>query len=242
MRPRLIFSLAFVSVGIALLLAALLFTGGSVVPVQAQTAGTPTPDRLAQPTLPAVPSQADIGAQVYWLRCMTCHGDRGQGLTDEFRQTYPPDHQNCWTSKCHGDHPYTDGFTLPKVVPAVIGPSALQKFADGNALHGFIAAAMPFWNPGSLSAEDAWSVTAFLLRQNGLWNGKGELSSDNAGEISVGPPQPAQPDASPTPLPAPAGAEAAGSPAYALIIGGVVLLGVLLFLARFLRRTSPPEG
>lgn len=44
---------------------------------------TPTIDRLlAPPTVPA-PNQADEGAQLYWLHCQPCHGDQGQGLTDE---------------------------------------------------------------------------------------------------------------------------------------------------------------
>ena len=226
-RNKQLFRLALVYFGIALLLAALFFAGESAAPVQAQTAGTPTPDRLAQPTLPAAPSQADHGAQVYWLRCLTCHGDRGQGLTDEFRQTYPPDHQNCWTSKCHGDHPYQDGFTLPPAVPAVIGPGALQKFPNANSLHAFIAAAMPFWKPGSLSEEEAWSVTAFLLRENGLWDGSGELGAGNAEAVRVGPPS------QPTVTATPAGSNVSQWP---LVAGGVVLAVVILGLVVWVRR------
>jgi len=53
------------------------------VPVERQRP-TPTPDRLAPPPTVASPAQADVGAQVYWLNCQPCHGDRGQGLTDEW--------------------------------------------------------------------------------------------------------------------------------------------------------------
>ena len=45
---------------------------------------TPTLDRLAPPPTVASPTQADVGAQVYWLNCQPCHGDRSQGLTDEW--------------------------------------------------------------------------------------------------------------------------------------------------------------
>jgi len=31
-----------------------------------------------------------------------------------------------------------------------------------------IKATMPFWKPNSLTDDDSWAVTAFLLRQNGL--------------------------------------------------------------------------
>ncbi|MGH2538884.1 MAG: hypothetical protein ACRDHL_15955, partial [Candidatus Promineifilaceae bacterium] len=82
-------------------------------------AGPPTPaegqgalDRLASPT-PAGHAQSDSGAQLYWLHCQPCHGDQGQGLTDEWRAQYPPEEQNCWQSGCHGPRPYEEGFSLP---------------------------------------------------------------------------------------------------------------------------------
>ncbi len=145
----------------------------------------PTPDRLAEPTLPPAASQADYGAQVYWLSCLPCHGDRGQGLTDEFRAAYPPEEQYCWERGCHGENPYESGFTLPKTIPAVIAPQALAKFSDAAQLQAYIRAAMPFWKPGSLSDEDAWRVTAYLLRQNGLWSGAQELNASNAAGVQI---------------------------------------------------------
>ncbi|GAB4449124.1 MAG: hypothetical protein OHK0041_10140 [Anaerolineales bacterium] len=145
----------------------------------------PTPDRLAEPTLPPTPSQADYGAQVYWLSCLPCHGDRGQGLTDEFRAAYPPEEQYCWERGCHGENPYESGFTLPTSIPAVIAPQALAKFSDAAQLQAYIRAAMPFWKPGSLSDDEAWRVTAFLLRQNGLWQGTGELDASNAAGVRI---------------------------------------------------------
>jgi cytochrome c len=151
--------------------------------VTAQASATPTPDRLAQPTLPPIPSQADFGAQVYWLSCLPCHGDKGQGLTEEFRQTYPPEDRNCWESGCHGERPYEGGFQLPRNVPALIGKGTIEKFSNAATLQAYIRAAMPYWKPGSLSEEDAWRVTAFLLRENGFWDGSMELNSQNAARI-----------------------------------------------------------
>lgn len=167
--------------GIALLCAGLFFDMSAV---SAQNP-MPTPDRLAQPTLPAQPSQADKGAQVYWLSCLPCHGDRGQGLTDEFRETYPEEEQYCWAAGCHGNNPYESGFTIPRIIPAVIGAGALQKFPNALALRSYIFSAMPFWKPGSLSGEEAWQVTAFLLRENLLWDSKEELTEANAALVRV---------------------------------------------------------
>ncbi len=155
--------------------------------VIAQGSATPTPDRLARPTLPSLPSQADYGAQIYWLSCLPCHGERGQGLTEEFRQTYPPEDRNCWKSGCHGERPYEGGFQLPQNVPALIGKGTIEKFSTAASLQAYIRAAMPYWKPGSLSDEDAWRVTAFLLRENGFWEGSIELNSQNAAAVVLDP-------------------------------------------------------
>lgn len=135
-------------------------------------AALPTPelaaDRLLEPTLPPHPTTADLGSQVYWLYCMPCHGDRGQGLTDEFRQVYPTEDRNCWASGCHGRRPYPAGFTLPTEVPPLIGEGALQSFASIAALNGFVRATMPRQAPGTLSPEQYDQLIAFLARENDL--------------------------------------------------------------------------
>ncbi len=133
--------------------------------------------------MPAAPSQADHGAQTYWLLCLACHGDRGQGLTEEFRETYPPEEQYCWERGCHGERPYDFGFKLPMQIPAVVGPeAALGKFTTAARLNAYIMAAMPYWKPGSLTEEEGWLVTAFLLRENGVQFSE-ELYASNAEEI-----------------------------------------------------------
>lgn len=209
-------------------MAALSFETGTAVEVAQQA--TATPDRLAKPTLPASPSQADQGAQVYWLSCLPCHGDRGQGLTDEFRQAYPPEEQYCWESGCHGARPYDQGFTLPTQIPPVVGPGTLQKFPNAAVLHAYIAAAMPFWKPGSLAEEDSWSVTAYLLQQNGLWHGTTELGETNAKAVIVGPqPVPAQPSTSSPRV----------APVWLFIIITVILVLILAALLVRSRRSRP---
>jgi isoprenylcysteine carboxyl methyltransferase (ICMT) family protein YpbQ len=44
---------------------------------------------------------------------------------------------------------------------------------------------MPFWKPGSLSEEDAWGVTAYLLRQNRLWSDNAELGESNSANVMI---------------------------------------------------------
>jgi hypothetical protein len=223
-QRRFPFYLLFISIGIALLFAGLFFDMGTVV---AQTS-MPTPDRLAQPTLSASPSQADMGAQVYWLSCLPCHGDRGQGLTEEFKQTYPEEDRNCWNSGCHGARPYENGFTLPPSIPPVIGSGTLQKFPNATILRSYIFATMPWWRPASLTQEESWQVTAFLLRENKLWNAQEDLTTSNADLILVG-----APIATATPQPPAAALTVSPLP---IIIGFIILVLVLLLLRMFRKK------
>ena len=222
MVARFLFRTGLIAFGIALLLAGLFFQGGfasysgqTVVPTNTPSAF----ERLAEPTMPVNPSQADLGAKDYWLYCLPCHGDKGQGLTDEFRETYPPAEVDCWQSGCHGKRPYENGFTLPTAIPALISDDALGKFTNVAQLHAYIHAAMPYWNPNSLTDDEYWRVTAFLMRENGLWDGAGELNDANAAEISI-------PRGTPIPSPTPNPADVKnGAGAMSLLIGlGIFIL------------------
>ncbi|HUE98865.1 MAG TPA: c-type cytochrome [Anaerolineales bacterium] len=239
MFTKLLFRTSTIALGIALLTAGLFFDGGTASPLDQQATPVSTLDpfqRLAEPTLPAQPSQADHGAQDYWLYCLPCHGERGQGLTDEFRETYPPDEVNCWQSGCHGKRPYEFGFSLPTQIPAVVEHSALAKFTDAAQLNAYIRATMPFWNPGSLTEDEAWRVTAFILRENDLWDDSTELNASNAVNVKilrgsfltpiVTPPQAEAPDGN-------------GIPVWiGLVVVGVILISLLLLILKKSRNTT----
>ena len=139
---------------------------------------TPTPDRLAAPPTVALPNQADEGAQLYWLHCQPCHGDRGQGLTDEWRAQYPPEEEYCWESGCHGNQPYDQDFALPTAVPAVIGDSVLQKFQTMDGVYQYVSVTMPYFFPGELTQEEYLAILAHITRENGWWDGR-TLTTDN---------------------------------------------------------------
>ena len=163
---------------VVIALLALPLLAAAVLP-PAQTSATATPitpspsptvDRLAAPPTVPAPTQADEGAQLYWLWCQPCHGDQGQGLTDEWRAQYPPEDRNCWESGCHGAQPYEDGFTLPRAVPAVVGPDSLLRFTTLGQLYDYVQAVMPYEYPGVLSDEEYLAITAYLARQHEAWD------------------------------------------------------------------------
>jgi hypothetical protein len=133
--------------------------------------------------LPVETSQADLGAQDFWLHCLPCHGDRGQGLTDEFRLLYPVEEQNCWESGCHGNRPYENGWRLPEFVPAILGDQLLSQFKTAGGLFNFIQSAMPYQNPGSLNDVTYFQLVSFLTRENGLLAPNVTIVSNNASSI-----------------------------------------------------------
>jgi mono/diheme cytochrome c family protein len=106
------------------------------------------------------------GARIYRQWCSTCHGDRGQGLTEEWRATWPKTHQNCWQAKCHAASHPPDGFSFPKEVPAVIGSDALKRFDNAQALYDYVRTAMPYWSPRLLEDDQYRAITVFLVEAN----------------------------------------------------------------------------
>ena len=152
----------------------------------------PTPstneERLVKPILesPQKPTQLDQGSLVYWGICMACHGDRGQGLTTEWRGVYGED-QNCWTSKCHAFNHPPQGFYIPRdrLPPAITGPGTLTRFNTAQQLYDYIVVNMPWWKPGSLNSEKAWGLTAYILKLNGTLPPGTVLDDTDASAISV---------------------------------------------------------
>jgi hypothetical protein len=201
-------------------------------PDQDTPQATPTIDRLAAPPTVAAPDQADDGAQLYWLWCQPCHGDQGQGLTDEWRAQYPMEDQYCWNNGCHGNVPYEDGFVLPKHVPAVIGEQSLARFRTMSELHTYVSEKMPYEYPGALSEEESLAVVAFMARAHGKWDGT-TLTAENIDQFRWQPlptATPAPPISEEAANPTPAAGQSWALPGVAaLLLAGLLLGGFLLW-------------
>jgi cytochrome c len=53
--------------------------------------------RLEQPVIASDNTQQlQKGSEIYWGICMACHGDIGQGLTDEWQDAFGEEDRNCW--------------------------------------------------------------------------------------------------------------------------------------------------
>ncbi|NTU56798.1 MAG: hypothetical protein HGA79_11160, partial [Anaerolineales bacterium] len=130
-----------VFVAVSALTASLLASSKAQASPHLQSASTPLPQptptfdvtRLDKPTVVSeTPSQLEAGSLKYWSVCMACHGDKGQGLTDEWRDAFGPEDRDCWRSGCHGpDHPQ-QGFLIPqdKIIPSVAGLGSHVRFVN----------------------------------------------------------------------------------------------------------------
>ncbi len=168
--------------------------------VQASPQAQSTATRLAQPTptfdlkrldKPAVAAdnseQLKKGSIIYWGVCLTCHGDRGQGMTAEWRDAYGIEDRDCWQSGCHGpDHP-PQGFRIPRdlVIPPIAGPGRLTRFKNAQELHDYILASMPWWDPGRLKDEEAWQVASYIMTLHKVMPMQLELTDTNASAITT---------------------------------------------------------
>ena len=201
LRPRQIFLISFFTLCSFLLtwlsgLAAFPYTH----PLRQATIQPPTPsptyDPLAIPTLPAHPTQFELGKNLYYYHCMPCHGDLGQGLTDAWRMVWEEDHRNCWGRGCHGGRPQDEGFPIPTIVPAVIAPDdLLDKYPDLESLVRYLHDTHPPQKPGQLKEDEYRALAVFLWVSN-----KRPLPAQGASFPAVQP-SPAHTDIPPPPSP-----------------------------------------
>ena len=162
---------------------------GAVAVARAVEAARPEPS-LPRPEPSGAVQTQDLedqlvrGRVAYGLNCISCHANRLQGLTDEWRSQWDPDHQDCWKSKCHSFNHPPDGFTIPRWAPP-LREEMLAKYGTAAELFKYISVAMPYQEPGVLSEEKYWDIEAYILHENGLrWGGEA-LGADNATTVRL---------------------------------------------------------
>lgn len=96
--------------------------------------------------LPAGSGTAAAGATIYASKCSACHGDGGKGANVP------------GAGPLIGGAPLTNGIDTPKTIANFWGHS--------TTLFDFIRRAMPFNQPRTLSGDDVYALTAYLLAIN----------------------------------------------------------------------------
>lgn len=101
--------------------------------------------------LPAGNGSARAGAEVYRTQCAACHGANGEGMAPAFPALIGRDPRG-----------ESFDFAADPSIPRTIG----NYWSHATTLYDYIRRAMPLYTPGSLSADDTYAVTAYLLAAN----------------------------------------------------------------------------
>jgi cytochrome c len=113
--------------------------------------------------LPVGKGTVTQGRTLYQALCASCHGDRGEGVAK-----YPPlaGGQGTLTSK------------NPKLTVGSYWPYA-------TTVWDYIRRTMPYQRPGTLTAEETYSLTAFVLYMNGIVDEKSRLDEKTLPQIRM---------------------------------------------------------
>lgn len=180
------------------------------------------PDDLPPPVLPEEPTQIESGELVYYQICLACHGNWGQGLTDEWREIGFGEDMNCWTSKCHAANHPPQGFEIPREMPPLLGVSALSTISNAEELFQIIYETMPWWDPGQLTAEESLDLTAYLMDARGELPDGIVLTEDNLSAFPLHSEAPQLANAN---------------------LGGIILIsGLCLAMASYIWTRRTPDG
>ena len=135
--------------------------------------------------LHATNEQVLQGAELFDYHCADCHGDTALGF-EEAKSAFPEDHRHC--TRCHkpnspklrANMAITPDSSFDIGDPAALrGEGTLQTFPNAAALHAYMRGTMPRYEPGRLSDEEYWALTAFLLSLHGPLP-DGTLDADSA--------------------------------------------------------------
>jgi mono/diheme cytochrome c family protein len=100
--------------------------------------------------LPAGSGTPEQGAPIYAASCASCHGANGEGK--------PPYPQLLGGPK--GNFDFASDFKIPKTIG--------NYWPYATTLYDYIRRAMPLTAPGSLTADQTYAVTAYLLEREGI--------------------------------------------------------------------------
>lgn len=115
--------------------------------------------------LPAGRGDIGAGAMIYRQKCLACHGDNGRG--GAYDQLVAP-----WEPGVD----YSAGTT-----PRTIG----NYWPFATTLYDYIARAMPQTEPGSLTPDEVYGLTAYLLHLNGIVGADAVLDADTLPEVEM---------------------------------------------------------
>jgi S-disulfanyl-L-cysteine oxidoreductase SoxD len=101
--------------------------------------------------LPTGSGSAAEGAKLYAANCAACHGENGEGKPPAYPQLL---------GGPKGDFNFASDFKIPRTIG--------NYWPYATTLYDYIRRAMPLTAPGSLTPEQTYAVTAYLLSREGV--------------------------------------------------------------------------
>jgi len=120
-----------------------------------------TPDGAGLPAGSGTPEQ---GARAYAEKCAACHGDNAKGGPG-----YPP--------AMFGGSPLTSGIDTPKTIGNFYGYSTI--------LFDFVRRAMPFNQPRTLTNDEVYAITAYLLALNKIIGDNDTMNAETLPKVKM---------------------------------------------------------
>jgi S-disulfanyl-L-cysteine oxidoreductase SoxD len=140
--------------------------GGSAPPAESADGAAATPAPAEEPAPANFSEQVARGGKLFGAKCAGCHGDGGEGKA--------------------GGGPAVVGLdkgALP--LKAASGSKRTTEFKTVADIADYVVKTMPPNAPGSLSAEDYFSILAFDLKANGIDLGDKKLDGELAKTLDV---------------------------------------------------------
>ncbi len=118
--------------------------------------------------LPAGSGTPEQGAPIYASTCASCHGVHGEGMAPAYPQLI-------------GGPKGSFDFASDAKIPRTVG----NYWPYATSLYDYIRRAMPLTAPGSLSADQLYAVTAYLLNRDGVIPDKTVLDARSLPAITL---------------------------------------------------------
>ena len=157
----------------AVLSAALLLAGAVIASAQAPQFGQPiAPADLAPWDIEILPSGAGLppgsgtvaqGEAVYAAKCQACHGEKGAGQPND---------------RLVGGQGTIRAGTAPVKTVGSYWPYATTLF-------DYVRRAMPWTNPKSLTNDEVYAVSAYLLNLNGIIGANDTMNAQTLAKVSM---------------------------------------------------------
>jgi cytochrome c len=117
------------------------------------------PDGTGLPPGSGTPAQ---GAKIYVEKCISCHGENGTGKP---------------FAALVGGTPLTNGIETPKTIANFWGYSTI--------VFDFIRRAMPFQQPRTLTNDEVYSLTAYILALNKIIDDKDVMNAETLPKVKM---------------------------------------------------------